>query len=343
MKVSFIVPVYNVEKYLVECIESLLNQAVKDFEIILVDDGSTDNSGKICDEYQCKYENVQCIHQENAGVAVARNVGIKESRGEWIFFVDSDDAVSRYLIKECLVSLDSVDDVCFVGHQEMLENIVANDNFITQKKKKIEKGDFEEFILATFNRDKKGKYDYHELKMATPCKFYKRKLLIDNKIEFPEGICTGEDALFNLKVYEMACSGCYIPDKLYYHRVWSGSVSQKYDKDAVKHFEDLHRELLKYISKVGKTQALMDAYNERCIWSIGFCCILDFCSSKNNETYSKRKKRFREMRKKYETQITKVDLSQFRLQKKILFYFIKKNNFELISLLCYLQRKINVN
>ena len=93
--ISVIVPVYNVENYIAQCIESVIKQTYTKFEIILVNDGSKDNSGKICDEYALKDERIKVIHKENAGVSSARNVGIKQSKGQWITFIDSDDWVEE--------------------------------------------------------------------------------------------------------------------------------------------------------------------------------------------------------------------------------------------------------
>ncbi|MDO4782335.1 MAG: glycosyltransferase family 2 protein [Capnocytophaga felis] len=91
MKFSIIIPVYNVEKYLPECIESVLSQDFSDYEVILVNDGSTDDSGKICDEYAQKFPNIKVIHKENGGLSDARNFGIKEAKGDYLMFLDSDD------------------------------------------------------------------------------------------------------------------------------------------------------------------------------------------------------------------------------------------------------------
>jgi glycosyltransferase involved in cell wall biosynthesis len=97
-KISVIVPVYNVSRYLTKCIDSILNQTFKDFELILVDDGSTDNSGTICDDYKNKYEFIKVIHTKNCGVSNARNVGIEISGGDYITFIDSDDYIdTRFL------------------------------------------------------------------------------------------------------------------------------------------------------------------------------------------------------------------------------------------------------
>ena len=92
-KVSIIVPVYNVEKYLRRCIDSILRQTLTDIEVILVDDGSFDSSGKICEEYARKDSGLRVIHQKNAGVAVARNTGLDIASGDYIAFVDSDDYI----------------------------------------------------------------------------------------------------------------------------------------------------------------------------------------------------------------------------------------------------------
>ena len=94
-KISVIVPVYNTEKYLKQCIESILNSTYRNFEIILVNDGSTDRSEKICRYYSKKDPRVKVLNQEHSGVSTARNKGIDSSEGEWIVFVDSDDRISR--------------------------------------------------------------------------------------------------------------------------------------------------------------------------------------------------------------------------------------------------------
>ena len=93
--ISVIVPVYNVERYLRQCIESITNQSYKNLQIILIDDGSKDNSGKICDEYAEKDKRVEVIHKENTGVSAARNTGLDNAKGEWITFVDADDWVEK--------------------------------------------------------------------------------------------------------------------------------------------------------------------------------------------------------------------------------------------------------
>lgn len=114
-KVSVIVPVYKVEKYLPECIESVLAQTFTDFELILVDDGSPDNSGKICDDYAARDSRIRVFHKENGGVTSARNLGLDNARGEWIIFVDSDDSLPRYSVEILFTKAKSEGVDVFVG------------------------------------------------------------------------------------------------------------------------------------------------------------------------------------------------------------------------------------
>lgn len=93
-KISIIVPVYNVEQYLTRCIDSILNQSFADFELLLIDDGSRDKSGAICDEYAAKDSRIRVFHKENGGVSSARNIGLEKARGEWLAFIDGDDEIT---------------------------------------------------------------------------------------------------------------------------------------------------------------------------------------------------------------------------------------------------------
>ena len=101
-KVSIIIPIYNVEKYLEECIESVLHQTYKNIEIILVNDGSPDNSDALCKKYEKKYNNIKYIYQDNQGVSVARNNGLKNATGDFVYFLDADDTINDIFIESCM-------------------------------------------------------------------------------------------------------------------------------------------------------------------------------------------------------------------------------------------------
>ena len=185
--ISVIVPVYNVENYIVQCIESLIKQTYTKFEIILVNDGSKDNSGKICDEYALKDERIKVIHKENAGVSSARNVGIKQSKGQWITFIDSDDWVEeKYL--EVLLNLAKSEnaDISICGYnrvsKERIEKINASG--------KNEIYDSQEYLIKSLNPQIGLGFSHMKL--------IKKSIIKD--IEFNDNLAVAEDAFFNIQL-----------------------------------------------------------------------------------------------------------------------------------------------
>ena len=114
VKISIIVPVYKVEQYLSKCIESILAQTFQNWELLLIDDGSPDNSGKICDEYALKDSRIRVFHKENGGVSSARNLGIDNARGEWITFIDSDDYIQPGFLEGLYEPIAQGEDLYFV-------------------------------------------------------------------------------------------------------------------------------------------------------------------------------------------------------------------------------------
>jgi glycosyltransferase involved in cell wall biosynthesis len=129
-KISVIVPVYNVEKYLHECINSILSQTFTDFEIILVNDGSQDSSGMICDEYASKDNRITVIHQENQGQAAARNKALTIAKGEWIHFVDSDDLIHPQMLEVLYGAVDENTQISMCG---LIKGIDLTDDFFSPK------------------------------------------------------------------------------------------------------------------------------------------------------------------------------------------------------------------
>ena len=116
--ISIIIPAYNIENYIVRCLDSLLNQTYKNLEVIVVDDGSSDNTGKIIDDYASKYENIKVIHKKNAGVSAARNSGIDVANGDYIGFVDGDDTVDKEMFE---VLIDNAIKYDAIKYMDVLE------------------------------------------------------------------------------------------------------------------------------------------------------------------------------------------------------------------------------
>lgn len=196
-KISVIVPVYKVEKYLSRCIDSILAQTFKDFELILIDDGSPDGSGKICDEYAESDSRIIVIHQENSGVSAARNAGLKIAQGEYITFIDSDDWVdSDYLSFLYQLAVDNNADIAcctLLGIDENEDNfeiIKLTDNFNEEKNISLSNGNFEIGKWYSF---------------AAPfCKLIKKVIIDDNKLQFDKSLTIGEDLVFYLQLMHFA-------------------------------------------------------------------------------------------------------------------------------------------
>lgn len=346
MKISFVVPVYCVEAYIGQCIESLQRQTYRDIEIILVDDGSRDRSSEICEKYAEKDKRIKVIRQENQGVSVARNVGMEAAQGEWICFIDGDDAVIPSLCEDFLQYLVLEHQVCFFSHRE-----AGNADFPSEmaaaayngRPLVFSKEDFDEFQIAAFNRDYPGKYDYHRVKLSTPCKFYQREFLLRHGIRFPAGVPTGEDCLFNLQVYRYAESGVYLDYEPYLHRVWGNSVSQQYNQRVYHDFSLLDEKLREYIASDSRPKRYQEVYAQRCIWSLGFCCVLNYCHPDNPRTYRERRAEFRRaLSGDMGKAAMRADLNCFRLEKRVMFWLMKKKWFLFVELLCGLKRKVGM-
>lgn len=210
-KISIIVPVYRVEKYLSQCIESILTQTYTNFELLLIDDGSPDLSGKICDEYAEKDRRVRVYHKTNSGVSDTRNVGLEKARGEWILFVDSDDWLSSQCLETCSNAMaDSQLDLLQFGYQRVCDD----GQVLFSSKEHTEK-----LFISDYIKEKKI--------LATPWgNVFKRSIIAEYNIRFNPKIKLGEDQLF---VYEYIahCGFCRrMPDSLYFYRWNVNSASR---------------------------------------------------------------------------------------------------------------------
>lgn len=229
--VSIIVPVYNIETYLRECVDSLIKQTYKKVEIILVDDGSEDTSGKICDEYKEKDSRVQVYHIKNGGPAKARNYGLKKANGDYVMFVDADDWIEDVTIQNCVKQIERNDsdlvlfNMCDFKKNEKKEYHLLNGEVRHFDGQEIE---YIEDMLLTFRAE--NIVDTTSLR-GPVCKLYKRK--IANECFFPEEMTLGEDTCFVQQFFRKMNSIVYL-DKVFYHRrVLDSSLSHAYGLDYI--------------------------------------------------------------------------------------------------------------
>ncbi len=214
--ISVIIPVYNVEDYLRECIDSVLCQTYHNFEIILVNDGSTDSSGEICDEYVEKDERVTVIHQKNGGLSVARNTGLSEANGEYVYFLDSDDYIEKNALETLLViaQKDNSDIVFFdaVSFADT-DDFTVSQNYIRKNSYKTDTG-INVFNLMTENKE------FHS---AVYLMLFKKSFIDNNELIFVPGILH-EDMVYTYQSLCLASVVSQCSEALYYRRYRKNSI-----------------------------------------------------------------------------------------------------------------------
>lgn len=224
-EVSIIVPVYNVEKYIDKCIDSILGQTFNNFEVILIDDGSTDSSSIKCDEYTRRDSRIKVIHKKNEGLSVARNLGIKNAKGRYITFIDSDDYIGEEYIKILYdyITINKAD-IAMCSFKRFKSNNEVIDYYIDDK---ISILNSKECLENLYNRE--------WLNYVTVWgNLYKKELF--NNIKFPEGKIN-EDLFIIHKLYLEAKKIIYNNSQLYFYRQTEGSITNK--KFTYKNFDDL--------------------------------------------------------------------------------------------------------
>lgn len=254
--VSIVVSVYNVERYLAECIESILKQTYRNIEILLIDDGSLDNSGKICDNYAEKDSRIKVIHKENGGASSARNVGLEEAKGEFVMFIDGDDFVDEHYIEKMYNnSQKNNSDLVFCGYWKYIDgkNEQAQENLPKSIDVNIKNKAFIKFFSAFIS--------YKNNIMGCCWRIlYKKKILKD--VRFNEQIRIAEDLLFVLQVILKANTLSFISEGLYFYRQNSQSVLHNYKNNYLKNQTVLYYEIKEIYSFINN-KSLIDCYGCR--------------------------------------------------------------------------------
>lgn len=245
--ITVIIPVYNVEKYLNKCIESILNQTYKNIKIILIDDGSTDSSGVICDQYMKEHNNIIVIHKKNEGAGLTRNVGLDIADSRYIAFVDADDYIDKDMYKNLYENLvKNKAQACFCGAKKIYENkkecinkkvnnlILNRSEILNRSIPYICSGEISEPILYGAVALWHGLYDL--------------KIIKEHNIKFlSEREYTSEDTIFNLNYFIYCDKIVFIEQYLYYQNITKNSVSRAYNKEETKKFKNFYEKVYNFI------------------------------------------------------------------------------------------------
>ncbi len=218
VKISVLVPVYNVEKSLDRCMESILNQTFKDIEIIMVDDGSTDGSPAICDRYGEKYDNVEVIHKENEGLGPTRDRGVREASGEYIYHCDSDDWLKEDLLEKAYEAITKADaDVCIFGYDLFTEengemkpygNVHLADGLYTSH------GEITKLFVDNYYNG--------FIVMSAWNRLYKRSFIVDNELWFP-ALRRAQDMAYSMLLFDKLTKVVTLEEALYCYIIEPGT------------------------------------------------------------------------------------------------------------------------
>lgn len=225
--VSVVLPIYNVEQYLDQCIISIVNQTYKNLEIILVDDGSPDNCPKICDDWAQKDSRIKVVHKQNAGLGMARNTGIDNASGKFIFFFDSDDYVDTTIVEKCVLSAQQHhSDVVVFGRFDVYENGKIQPCALKNDKPVYKHNEIVNTILPCVFTYELG------FGVSAWGKMYNLDIFRNNNLRFvSEREIISEDAYFSLALFSKINVLSIVDESLYYYRKRSNSLSRIYKKD----------------------------------------------------------------------------------------------------------------
>lgn len=225
--VSIIVPVYNAEKYLNRCLNTLLSQTYTDIEILIIDDGSNDNSLEILKEYSDN--RIKVYAKENTGVSSARNIGIEKSNGEYILFVDADDYVNEDMVKELIKEVDDLYSLIFCDNYEIWEKGIDRRSLFEMETGEIDRS----VVLREVASGRAG---------LVCSKLVSKRVIHENNIRFNENIKISEDQIFFLEVVEKITKFKYINKSLYYYdRRNEESATIKYQENLLNNFTCLQK------------------------------------------------------------------------------------------------------
>ena len=279
--VSVIVPVYNCEAYLPKCIESVLNQTYRQIQLVLIDDGSSDGSGALCDLYAARDPRVLARHQRNGGVSKARNAGLEAAAGDWILFVDADDYVEQDYCRRMLAASMRCDaDVVIARPASQLQP------------------DVQLYQAEQVEQLKQACLAYDETRFGYNIdgpwgKLFRRSLVETHTIRFPETLARSEDAYFCATAYEHAARVCCLNWFGYIHVEREGSLCRRFAPDAPGMLEQILRENRQWVQTYHPEESAYEsALWHRVLPGIDECETIFFLHESNADSLWKTMRRY---------------------------------------------------
>ncbi len=341
-KVSIIVPIYNVEKYLRECVDSLLNQTLREIEVILVDDGSPDGCPRICDEYKEKDARVKVVHKQNGGLSDARNAGMKLVEGEYVAFIDSDDYVDLRMFEKLYAEAKKRDlDVCYCDYNFDNNGIIRpackqKENLFIDGKEETNA-----FLLDMVGPLPSYPSDVKYL-VSVWHGIYKTSIINDNHLVYEsERLYPSEDLLFHIDFLSRCERVGYLKDAMYYWRFNPGSLSRTYST----------QKFAKYVALLNRVKEKLDEHfpeleyklhYQRCVYSF-FRSIVKYEALGCNEPKVLRRINERCGHQLMQPLYKNYPVSAMALKHRLFFTCMKYHLSSLLYLMCWLENKKQKN
>lgn len=344
--VSIIIPMYNSEQYISDCIKSVINQTYKNLEILIINDGSTDQSLNICKQYAIKDDRIKLIDIENSGVSTARNIGIENSTGEYITFVDSDDWLELNMIELAVKNIveKKVDIVMWSFYRNFPTKQIES-SFLPFKQKLFEKDKdilFLGSIYAKFGRVTKVK----GASIGTVwCKLYKSDIIKKNQLSFNPDLTRAQDVIFSMNAFNYAKEIYYFDERLYHYRLSDTSTTSgtRFIENTNKPFDMLLSEFKSFIkrNKLEGNKAYYKAFYARAIQVLTWHLDHYYFHRKYQNNLREMKKQLKTlmMREPYHTALKKVDISVLSKKEKLMVILFRKG----FILVFYLLHTIHLN
>lgn len=331
--VSIIVPIYNAQKYIKACLNSILRQTYRDFELFLVDDGSRDASGRICDHYAKKDKRITVYHRENAGVSAARNFGLAHATGKYILFVDADDTIEPDMLAGCVQLAEKNGAelvICSFRYymtdddNRMVENSLENEVCVTEKEL------FDHWFSTLAEK---------EILNPPWNKLIRKDLLDANHIRFHEEFSICEDMMFSVEILD-ACKKMVLTGSMYYNYYIksTGTLVFKFHENYFEALTKFYEAACKYCKKFEKNSEQLQIVNSLYV-NLTIMFLKQICI-KSNWNRKTRNLKMNDIRKNEEflNALKRISLNR---KKKLICYFLKRGKFYLIYVL-YVLKNIKV-
>ncbi len=331
IKVSVIIPVYNTEKYLKKCISSIIDQSYKNLEIIIIDDGSTDSSSLICEEFLRNDSRIVYKKIKNSGVSNARNVGIMTSTGDYLSFIDSDDYIGKDYVKNLVQVANNYEcEIVVCGLTELKGDFESKISIYKDMKE-----DFKEITFPLNIEDYLLTFEFN----SSCSQLISKKLISDNNIKFNTEIKYGEDMLFSFECYFNSKKTFYLKQYDYFYIRNDNSAMGKTDKKSIDKFYDDNFKTMQIIINKFK---INDEYKK--LLFIKTASVFNGISTSvvyNSKNYIETRKILLDKRKEYDEVFNNLDFKKINETKEKLVYFLLKNKLILLYYILKKIRKIN--